>query len=250
MVKYFFRLDDIAQNMDWNNFYLVAEIFKLHNVRPLIAVIPDVRDPKLTNYPVKENFWSAIKELSDNGWTIAQHGYQHLSVGNGGILKIHKSGEFGGINLESQKVMIRAGRKIMEGKSIFPKAFVAPRHSFDENTIRALKQNSFNFISDGIALWPFKKWGIIWLPQILWRPRKGMIGLVTVALHTNTMSVDDIKNLAEFIEKNRNKIGDFRKLMEWYDRVGFFKRVFTYFISLLFEVLWRIIFLYKHGISK
>lgn len=245
MIKYFFRLDDIAPNMDWNNFYLVAEIFKRHNVRPLIAVIPDVKDPKLTNYPMKENFWSAIKELSDNGWTIAQHGYQHLSVGNGGILKIHKSGEFGGINLESQKVMISTGRKIMEEKSIFPKVFVAPRHSFDKNTIKALKQNNFNFISDGIALWPFKKWGIMWLSQILWRPRKGMIGLVTVALHTNTMSVDNIKDLAEFIEKNRNKIGDFGELMEWHSQQNIFIKILTIFTSSIFKIIWRIVFKLK-----
>lgn len=250
MIKYFFRLDDVAPNMNWNNFYLVVGIFRQHNIKPLIAVIPDVQDSKLTGYPAKEGFWSLIKELSDDGWVVAQHGYQHLSNSSGGILKIHKSGEFGGIGYENQIAMVSAGRKIMEEKSISPEVFVAPRHSFDENTVKALKQNNFNFISDGIALWPFKKWGLIWLPQILWRPRKWMTGLMTVALHTNTMSADDIKNLAEFIGKNRNKIGDFKEFMEWHGKAGFFKKFLTYFISLPFKIFWRIIFLYKYGVPK
>lgn len=250
MIKYFFRLDDVAPNMNWDNFYFVVEIFRRHNIKPLIAVIPDIRDPKLIYYPLKEDFWPFIKKLYDSGWMVAQHGYQHLSDGNGGILKIHKSGEFGGVSFENQRIMVSAGRKIMEEKLIFPKVFVAPRHSFDENTAKSLKQGNFNFISDGIALWPFEKWNLVWLPQILWRPRRGMIGLVTVALHTNTMGIDEIENLAKFVEKNRKKIGDFSELMEWYGKAGFFKKFFTRLISMPFKIFWRTIFLFKHGISK
>lgn len=250
MIKYFFRLDDIAPNMNWGNFYLVMEIFKQYNVKPLIAVIPDVQDPKLKGYQIERDFWSFIKELNDDGWTVAQHGYQHLSNGGGGILRIHKSGEFGGISFKSQLEMISAGRKIMEEKSIFPEVFVAPRHSFDKNTIKALKQNNFNFISDGIALWPFKKYNIVWLPQILWRPRQGMFGLITVALHTNTMSTGDIENIEKFIKNNRNKIGNFNELFGWYSSSGSLKKFFTFFISWLFKFFWKFIFFLKHGISK
>lgn len=250
MIKYFFRLDDIASNMDWNNFYFVIEIFKRYNIKPLIAVIPDVQDPKLKNYSAKENFWLIIKELGNNGWIIGQHGYQHLPKGGSGILKIHNSGEFGGLNFESQKEMISAGRKIMEEKLISPEVFVAPRHSFDENTIKALRQNNFNFISDGIALWPFKKYNIVWLPQILWRPRKGMFGLITVALHTNTMSISDIENIEKFIKNHRDKIGNFKELMDWYGNSGSLKKFFLFFINWPFKFFWKIIFLLKHGISK
>lgn len=250
MIKYFFRLDDISPNMNWDNFNLAAEIFKRNNIKPLIAVIPEIKDPRLLNYPINANFWKVVKELQGNGWTIAQHGYQHLAGGNGGVLKIHKSGEFGGLGLKEQEIMISVGKKIMEAQEFNPDVFVAPRHSFDKNTLKALSQNNFHFISDGIALWPFKKWGLVWLPQILWRPRKGMFGLVTVALHTNTMNGDDIKNIEKFIEKNRDKIGDFKELMEWRGRAGFFKKFFTRFISLPFKIFWKAVFLFKHGISK
>jgi len=245
MIKYFFRLDDIASNMNWDSFNLAVEIFRRHNVKPLVAVIPDLKDPKLLNYPTNQNFWPAIKELKDNGWIIAQHGYRHLSTGGGGVLKIHKSGEFAGLSFEKQEIMISAGKKIMESQTIITDVFVAPRHSFDKNTLKALKQNNFYFISDGIALWPFKKWGLVWLPQILWRPRIGMFGLVTVAIHTNTMNRDDLINLEKFIEKNRKNIGNFRELMEWHKKSSFIKKFSLFFINQIFKVFWYSVFYFK-----
>lgn len=261
MVKYFFRLDDIAPNMNWDNFNRALEIFNRNNIKPLIAVIPDLRDPKLLDYPVNSNFWPIIKELKGNDWIIAQHGYQHLAKGGGGVLQIHKSGEFGGLGFEEQEVMVSAGKKIMEAQTITADVFVAPRHSFDKNTLRALAQNNFHFISDGIALWPFKKWGLIWLPQILWRPRKGMFGLITVAFHTNTMNREDFINLEKFIEKNRQKIGDFSELMKWHKKSSFRKKIILFFINQVFKVFWYLVFylkfklinFFKHhfyGISK
>lgn len=245
MTKYFFRLDDIAPNMNWDNFKLVALIFKKYNIKPLIAVIPDVRDQKLLKYEVNGDFWQVIRELRDFGWIIAQHGYQHISGGSGGFLRIHKSGEFGGINFENQEAMINAGRKIMEEQKLSSDIFVAPRHSFDKNTLKALKRNDFKFISDGIALWPFKKWGFLWLPQILWRPRRGMLGLITVAFHPNTMSHADIENLEKFIKTNRGKIGNFSELMEWYGRQGIVNKFVTFIINQPFKIFWRIVFKVK-----
>ena len=175
-------------------------------------------------------------------------------------MQIHKSGEFGGLGFEEQEIMINAGRKIMETRTILPDVFVAPRHSFDKNTLKALKQNNFHFISDGIALWPFKKWGLVWLPQILWRPRKGMFGLVTVALHTNTMNRDDLENLEKFIKENRKKINNFSELMEWHEKSGFMKKIVSFFINQIFKIFWHSVFYLKfklinskphsYGISK
>ena len=250
MIRYFFRLDDISPNMNWDNFKLMVDLLQRYDIQPLIAVIPDVKDSKLLSYPINSSFWEFVKNLSDNSWIVAQHGYQHLSSGNGGILKIHKSGEFGGLNFENQKTKISAGRKIMEGQHITTDIFVAPRHSFDKETVKALKENNFKFVSDGIALWPFKKWGIVWLPQILWRPRHGMFGLITIALHSNTMTFNDFKSIEKFIKENRLIIGNFGELMDWYGKAGFMNKLFTAIINWPFKFFWRIIFFLKHGLSK
>ena len=215
MARYFFRLDDIAPNMNWDNFDFLISIFKKHNIKPLLAVIPDNKDPKLLGYPANSNFWRIINELKQDGWIIGQHGWRHLAEAGGGILKIHNSGEFGGFSFNIQEKMIRDGKDIVSSKLEKPEIFIAPRHSFDHNTIEALKHNNFKFISDGIGLYPFKKWGLIWLPQILWRPRKGLFGMITIALHPNSMNREGLINLENFIKENRRIVGDFSELTKW-----------------------------------
>lgn len=246
MAKYFFRLDDIAPNMNWENFYWLRELFKRHDVRPLLAVIPDNQDPELLKYPGNPDFWGIINELYHNGWIIAQHGYRHLyKTKDGGILNINPRSEFAGLDFQIQNYQVSAGKQILKEKSIDQEIFVAPSHSFDKNTVQALLQNGFHYISDGIALYPFKKRELIWLPQILWRPRKFVVGMITITVHPNTMSREDLVGLQNFIEKNRNKIGDFSELMRWHSKSNFIKRFFAFWANQFFRIFWKIIFNFK-----
>lgn len=252
MSRYFFRLDDIAPNMNWDNFNFLVSVFKKHGIKPLLAVIPDNKDSELLKYPANPDFWNTIKELSQNGWIIAQHGFEHsYKTENGGILKINERSEFAGLDFKTQKSIIADGALIIKDRlSSISGIFVAPGHSFDKNTIEALKINGFNYISDGIALYPFKKWGLIWLPQVLWWPRKIWFGLATVLLHPNTEERADLVELEEFIIKNRGIIGNFSELMDWYAQAGLLKKVSTFFVNQVFKFFWYLIFRIKHGLSK
>ena len=251
MAKYFFRLDDIAPNMNWDNFNSLVAIFKKYGIKPLIVVIPDNKDAELLKYPHNPDFWGIISRLGGDGWIVAQHGYQHLYISaNGGILNINKKGEFSGVDSNAQIKMIGIGKDIITAQVGEPKIFVAPAHSFDKNTIDALVVNNFYFMSDGIALYPFKKWGIIWLPQILWRPRKFPFGMITIALHLNTLGSDEINFLDEFISKNRSNIGDFSELMAWHSNAKISKKLFSFFANMTFKPIWWLIFKIKHGLSK
>lgn len=251
MTKYFFRLDDIAPNMNWDNFNSLTAIFKKYSIKPLIAVIPDNKDAELLKYHYNPDFWDVISRLKSDGWIISQHGYQHLyNSANGGILNINKKGEFSGVDSNAQIKMIGIGKDIITTRVGEPKVFVAPAHSFDKSTVNALVANNFCFMSDGIALYPFKKWGMIWLPQILWRPRRFPFGMVTIALHPNTMTEKDFENLEKFIEKNRKNIGNFSELMNWYLRANIVKKLFTILINQPFKIFWYLVFKIKHGLSR
>ena len=47
MTKYLFRVDDVSEFMDFDKFDKLKKIFLKHNVKPLIAVIPENRDKKI-----------------------------------------------------------------------------------------------------------------------------------------------------------------------------------------------------------
>ena len=43
--KISFRLDDIAENMDWEKFLSLKELLSNYDVKPIIGVIPNNEDP-------------------------------------------------------------------------------------------------------------------------------------------------------------------------------------------------------------
>ena len=61
--KYLIRLDDIAHNMKWDMYKKVKNLFNKYNIKPIIGVIPDNKDPKLLKYEgAIIDFWKEIKE--------------------------------------------------------------------------------------------------------------------------------------------------------------------------------------------
>ena len=245
--RIYFRLDDIAPNMNWENFNRIVEIFKRHNTKPLLLVIPENRDPEFLKYSFSPHFWQIMSQLRHGGWVAGQHGYRHLyKTHSGGILKINRKSEFAGVDYGEQKTMLASGKNILEANGLKPEVFSAPAHSFDRNTVLALKENGFRYLSDGIALYPFKKWGLVWLPQTMWRPRKILFGAATVAIHLNTMSTEDLNYLESFIKENREIIGDFSELMKWQEGL---KTPAIFVANQIFRIIWRLLFTIKHGIS-
>jgi len=217
MSKYLFRVDDVCPEMDWEKFEKLIKIFDKFNVKPLLAIIPNNQDGVLKKNPPNPNFWPRIEELKENGYMVGMHGYQHRYLNkSGGMLRLYRGSEFANLPFESQLEKIKKGKKILERHKIKTNIFVAPGHSFDRNTIKALRVAGFEYISDGIALWPFEKYGIIWVPQILWRPRKIPIGILTVCLHSNTLPETGFLKLEEFIQKNREDIIDFYQTIRWF----------------------------------
>lgn len=218
--KYIFRLDDISENMDCNNFFLLKSIFDNYGVKPVIGVIPNNEDDELLSHPKCDfDFWKEIKSLQDKGWSIALHGYNHKYLTNdSGILDINNRSEFAGVPYKVQN------QKILEGKQIFKKnqieidAFMAPAHSFDENTLKALINNDIKVITDGYTIYPYYHKDILFVPQLLSTPRKMPFGIYTWCLHSNNMVKESIDKVERFIEENEKDIISFNNAKKYATR--------------------------------
>ena len=158
-------------------------------------------------YPIDDRFKTRIKNWADKDWIIALHGYNHVySSKSGGINPVNYRSEFAGESLEVQKEKIRSGVSILNNIGINPKVFFAPSHTFDENTIIALKEESnIKIISDTIANDSYEKYGMTFVPQQSGRVRKLPFKIVTFCYHPNTMNEKDFSELEDFLKKYQEK---------------------------------------------
>src|SRR2546429_7960195 len=95
----------------WNN---VESILHRHGVKPILAVVPDNRDPKLAVDAPRADFWERVRDWQAQGWTIAVHGYQHAYVTrDAGILRLNRYSEFAGLPYDDQKRKIESALSIL-----------------------------------------------------------------------------------------------------------------------------------------
>lgn len=215
------RLDDITPDMDINKFNKVREILDRNGVRPLIGVVPECRDDNLHMGDYNEKFWELVHELLNSGWTVAQHGTYHVyETEDSGILGINPFSEFAGLSYDVQYEKLKAGRDILLSHGIHTDIFMAPGHTYDENTVKAIKELGFSTITDGLYTQCYDYEGIVCVPCRLSSYSK-VSGLDTICLHANLMDDDDFTELEEFISLHN---GDFIE----FDTRRFIEAALTY----------------------
>ena len=207
-IKYLIRLDDACPTMDRAKWERIEEILDHHGIRPMVGVIPHNEDPKQEINPVDVNFWQKVHQWDEKGWTIALHGYNHCYSSEGGLKGLNpmwRRSEFAGLPLEEQRVKIRKGVATMREHGINPKYFFAPSHTFDENTLIALEEESdIRIISDTVATKPYKIGEFVIIPQIGGHCTKTIIpGCWTFCLHPNMMTEKTIIHTESFIKENK-----------------------------------------------
>jgi hypothetical protein len=146
------------------------------------------------------------------------HGYQHVySTKFSGLVGINRYSEFAGVPAGEQEEKLRRGLQILRSQGIEPKAWIAPAHSFDEATVKALVQLGINKLSDGFNLFPHTdRHGMLWIPQQLWRFRPLPFGIWTVCLHHNGWSQERIERFELDIARYRNRITTFDEVCRTY----------------------------------
>lgn len=196
------RMDDITPDMNWDHFNRIQRIFETYQIKPILGVVPDNQDQTLSVDEIHEEFWDRIRNLQQKGWTIAQHGYQHVYVTQKrGLLGINPFSEFAGVPYEKQVQKLEKGLEILHKHGIYVKMFMAPGHSYDRNTLKALKSLGFSMVTDGYADQPYKRKGLIFLPCTLSTPRIPR-KVDTLCLHINHMAENEIQGIDDFCKEN------------------------------------------------
>ena len=210
MTKYIMRLDDASEYMDVLKWKRMEDLLDAYHIKPLVGIIPDNKDPSLVNaYPRDVNFWETVDRWGKKGWELALHGcYHKYTTQEGGLNPINPRSEFAGVPLSHQCEMIRHGLQILHAHDVFPKVFFAPSHTFDRNTLLALKEESdIRIISDTIANDIYYEEGFYFIPQQSGRVRNLPFSVVTFCYHPNIMKNEESawKQLGCFLEKNKEK---------------------------------------------
>ena len=72
------RIDDIAENMNWELMEKCEKLFNKYSIKPLLGVIPNNQDKELLKHQKKDKFWNKVRDWQNDGWEISMHGYTHI----------------------------------------------------------------------------------------------------------------------------------------------------------------------------
>ena len=212
--SYLIRFDDICPTMNWAVWDRLERILGNHDIKPILAVVPDNRDPKLIIDKKNTDFWDRVRSWQERDWGIALHGYQHVyETDCCGLLGINRHSEFAGLAYDVQRYKIERGLSIFAEHGIHADAWVAPGHAFDETTVRILVEFGIRVISDGFYWRPVVRLGALWIPQQMWRFRTMPWGIWTICYHHNWFSEEDIRKIEDDIVRNKQAISSLDDLI-------------------------------------
>lgn len=211
MSKYIMRLDDACEKRNVEKWDRMELLLDAYHVKPLVGIIPHCEDEAMNEYEEDERFWERVATWIAKGWCIAMHGYNHVySAECGGINPVNNRSEFAGESYEIQKEKIKKGVEIMREHGMDPKVFFAPSHTFDENTLKVLKEfSNIRIISDTPANKPYTKYGMTFVPQQSGSVRELPFDTITFCYHPNVMSEKEFKQLEGFLKKHQREFIDF-----------------------------------------
>lgn len=234
MNKYLIRLDDACLTMDAKKWQRMEDILDCYGVRPMVGIIPNNQDPQQKIDPEDYNFWTKVNNWENKGWAIALHGYDHCYISDEGLKGLNPlwtRSEFAGVPLNQQKEKIREGVRILRSHGIDPQYFFAPSHTYDQNTLVALKEESnIRVISDTIATKPYMDRGFTFIPQLGGHCSVMRIpGIWTFCLHPSAMSDGNYVATENFLKDHKDEFISFYDLdLNNVTSKGFVSRLLSY----------------------
>ena len=238
------RMDDITPDMDWAKFLRFKELCDLYQVKPLIGVVPENQDAMLHIDEVRDDFWECLLQLEKEGWVIAQHGCTHIySTKKKGCFPLNAISEYAGKPYEEQLANLKKGKQILESHGIYTDIFMAPAHSYDKNTLKALKEVGFSKLTDGFGDRPYEWKGLTFYPISFKQSNslKQEKGYTTFVIHANTMNEKDFERYEKLFAEHKDKLisyQDYLKVSS--EKRGAIGRVKEYLMAISKYVLVRV----------
>ena len=238
--SYLLRFDDICPTMKWSTWEPIELILREHDLKPIMAVVPDNHDPELYLERANPNFWDRVRSWQAAGWTVGLHGFQHTYVTrHPGLYSHRKASEFAGLSPFAQREKLARALAILRSEGVHSSLWAAPGHSFDRTTVLILGELGVTSISDGFTISPYTdEQGTFWIPQQL--SEKQMLsspgrkpsepkskGVWTFCFHPNAWTDEDIVCFRREVGRYRSlirSVGEvhalyFGRQMDWLDRI-------------------------------
>lgn len=213
--KYILRFDDVCPGMAWSRFLPLKDKLQKLDIKCVLGVVPECRDRSLKAEADRDDFYDRVREWVAYGDAIAQHGTYHLyDTCCAGILGINKRSEFAGHNYRTQLDRLHTGKEILVKEGVWQPWFMAPAHSFDNNTLDALRFLGFRALTDGYGFYPYLIRGLVMVPQIASFPLRISFGYQTICVHVNILLQDQITRLSEFVERKSGQFVDFKHVAD------------------------------------
>ncbi len=238
------RMDDITPDMDWAKFLRFKELCDLYQVKPLIGVVPENQDAMLSIDEARDDFWEYLLQLQKEGWVIAQHGCTHIySTKKKGCFPLNAISEYAGKPYEEQLASLKKGKEILESHGIYTDIFMAPAHSYDKNTLKALVEAGFTKLTDGFGDRPYEWQGLTFYPISFKQSNslKQESGYTTFVVHANTMNDKDFERYEKLFAKYKDKLISYQEYLQTESQMrGIFGRGKEYLMAISKYVLVRV----------
>ncbi len=211
------RMDDITPDMDWKSFEAFTELFEKYGIVPLLGIVPQNADPNLQIDPPNPAFFDRMRQLQKKGYVLAMHGFRHVyATKRSGLFPLNADSEFAGRSLDEQKKLLAEGKKLLQAEGICPEIFMAPGHTFDRRTVKALRELGFSYITDGFGKGPYRRDGITYLPISFLRRFcfSGRKGITTLVIHANHSTGEELARYETMFRENRDRFVPYTAFLE------------------------------------
>ena len=202
------------------------------------------KDSNLKKNPILDDFAGFLKLLKQEGYVIALHGCYHVyTTEKKGLFPLNDFSEYAGVPYAKQEEMIRKGKARLKEWGVDTDIFMAPGHTFDKNTLKALKVNGFKAITDGFGSVPFIREDLVFYP--IATKRKDCFldknGYTTMVLHSNMMEEKDFEVLEKQLQEYKEHFISYEEYLKVNpQKRGVLGNVFEYVLATAKYVLVRL----------